>query len=663
MCGLTGFWQPGGFEEAEARRLVDQMAKRIAHRGPDDQGAWLDAQAGLALGHRRLSVVDLSAAGHQPMVSAGGRFVIAYNGEIYNHLALRQQLGALPWRGHSDTETLLAAIEAWGITRALQACTGMFAIALWDRQERELVLARDRIGEKPLYYGWQGSGARRTLLFGSELKALRAHPAFTAGDHGAVDREALLLFMRHGYVPAPYTIHPGVHKLPPGSFAVFRAAEAAPPIQTYWSPVEAMLHGHAHPLRATPQEAVDRLEHLLREAIGQQMVADVPLGAFLSGGIDSSTVVALMQSQSSRPVRTFSIGFEEEAYDEAPHAKAVATHLGTDHTELYVTAVQAQEVVPSLPEMYDEPFADSSQIPTHLVSRLARSQVTVALSGDAGDELFCGYNRYQVTQAMWHRIRRIPMPLRRAAAAALLAVPEQSWNRIVPLASRWVPGTRHYNRPGEKLHKGARAMQGRDADGFYLHAVSQWSSPGALVPNAIEPQTLLNGAPSPLRALPDVQRMMAYDLLTYLPDDILVKIDRAAMAVSLETRVPLLDHRVVEFAWQLPMALKLRNGITKWALRQVLYRHVPAALVERPKMGFGVPIGEWLRGPLRPWAEELLSARSLAADGLLDPAPIRQAWTAHLQGSANLQYPLWNVLMFQAWRAHQAGSARLAAAA
>jgi asparagine synthase (glutamine-hydrolysing) len=658
MCGLTGFWQPAGFDAPAAQALVLSMAARIAYRGPDDAGAWVDADCGIALGHRRLSIVDLSAAGHQPMVSNSGRYVVAYNGEIYNHTELRQQLEreaghALSWRGHSDTETLLAAIDAWGLSAALQQAIGMFALALWDRQDRCLLLARDRLGEKPLYYGWQGSGPGRALLFGSELKALRMHPAFGTNGGAEIDREALLLFMRHGYVPAPYTIHRGLRKLMPGTLAVFRAEAADPDIQSYWSATEAMLRGHASPLDIGPDEAVDRLNALLRSAVRQQMVADVPLGAFLSGGIDSSAVVALMQTQSDRPVRTFSIGFHEEGYDEAQHAKAVAAHLGTSHTELYVTPAEAMQVVPLLPEMYDEPFADSSQIPTHLVSSLARKHVAVALSGDAGDELFCGYSRYLMTQRLWSRVSAVPMPVRRAASSAITAIPEATWNRLAGLVGHVLPLGRRFARPGEKLHKGARLMCGTNADALYLRAVSQWSDPGPLVPGTVEPRTLLTGAATPLHALPDVPRMMAYDLLTYLPDDILVKVDRAAMAVSLETRVPFLDHRVVEFAWQLPAAYKLRGDVSKWALRQVLYRHVPQALLDRPKMGFGVPIDTWLRGPLREWAEALIDPRRLAAEGVLAPGPILNAWQEHLAGRANLQYPLWNVLMFQAWRASQ----------
>jgi asparagine synthase (glutamine-hydrolysing) len=650
MCGFAGFHVPTGFDADSARATATRMGDVIRHRGPDDGGIWLDASAGIALSHRRLAIVDLSPAGHQPMSSASGRHVIAFNGEIYNHQEMRARLEAegldCAWRGHSDTETLLAAIDAWGLQAALAAAVGMFALALWDRQLRTLHLARDRAGEKPLYFGWQGQGLARTLLFGSELKALCAHPSFA----GEIDRDALVQFMRHGYVPAPRSIYRGVSKVMPGTVVTIEATGEVARTETFWSATQAMLDGTANSLALPAHEAVNELERVLRDAVAQQMVADVPLGAFLSGGIDSSTVVALMQAQSSRPVRTFSIGFHEEGFNEAEHAKAVAAHLGTDHTELYVTAQQAMDVVPLLPSMYDEPFGDSSQVPTRLVSHLAKQHVTVALSGDAGDELFGGYSRYAITQRLWGKLSRIPLPLRRAIAGALRSLPETAWNRLAALAPGGLRGSNGYARLGEKIHKGARAMCSPAFDALYLELVSQWSDPASLVRGGTEPATVLTQADPALAALTGVPRMMALDLLTYLPDDILVKVDRAAMSVSLETRVPMLDHRVIEFAWRLPMEHKIRDGVSKWALRQVLYRHVPRALLERPKMGFGVPIDHWLRGPLRDWAEALLDRRQLEAGGLLEPAPIRRAWDEHLKGVANRQHQLWNVLMFQAWK-------------
>lgn len=641
MCGLTGFWQVRGVREDEARELVLKMSQTIQHRGPDDFGIWVDGAVGVALGHRRLAIVDLSSTGHQPMASDSGRFLIVFNGEIYNHLAIRHDLDArgrrTVWRGHSDTETLLAAVEAWGFEETLRRVIGMFAIALWDRQQRTLSLARDRLGEKPLYYGWQGYGKDTTLIFGSELKALRAHPAFDA----SVDREALTLFMRTGYIPAPWSIHSGIHKLPPGCFTVIHPDEKAPKVCSYWSAEQVALDGAASPLAIPPEEAVNRLEALLGDAVGQQMVADVPLGAFLSGGIDSSTIAALMQSRSSQPIKTFSIGFHEAGYNEAEHAAAVASHLKTDHTELYVSAQDALAVVPDLSRMYDEPFADSSQIPTYLVSKMARQHVTVALSGDGGDELFCGYARYLLTDRLWSRVRALPLPARRLSAALIDAVPRKTWDglgSLVGLASL-----------SERVHKGASVLRSDQPDELYLNMVSQWMDPESLVEGAQEPRTVLTGGLGELHRLDPKARLMAFDMLTYLPGDILTKVDRAAMAVSLETRVPMLDHRVVEFASQLPIDLKLRNGVSKWVLRQVLYRHVPRQLIERPKMGFGIPLDHWLRGPLREWSETLLSPERLRAAGLR-AEPIRRAWQEHVSGVRDRQFALWNVLCYLSWK-------------
>jgi len=588
------------------------------------------------------------------MTSAAGRYVLAFNGEIYNHMDLRDELagcGRAPaWRGHSDTETLLAGFDAWGILATVERAVGMFAFSVWDREARALTLARDRLGEKPLYYGWQGSGRAAVFLFGSELKALRAHPAF--GAH--IDRDSLCLFMRHNNVGGRHSIYQGVHKLLPGSLLTVSQAGPEPVVQTYWSNAAAAQRGEAGRFNGSAAEAVDALEVLLKDAVRQQMVADVPLGAFLSGGVDSSTVVALMQAQASRPVKTFSIGFHEAAYNEAEHAKAVAQHLGTEHTEMYVTPEQALAVIPSLPSLYCEPFADSSQIPTFLVSQLARRHVTVSLSGDAGDELFCGYNRYSLTASLWKRLSVVPRPLRRALARGLTSLSPDRLNRMAaytPLARRWA-------NVGDKLHKGAGVMTAGSVAELYRGMVSHWPRPEEVVLGGVEPTTVLNDPAPALAGLSDAERMMALDLQTYLPDDILTKVDRAAMGVSLETRVPFLDHRVVEFAWQLPMEYKLRKEnkgyTTKWALRQVLFRHVPKALIERPKMGFGVPIDSWLRGPLRSWAEDLLSESRLKREGYFNPAPIRQKWAEHLSGQRNWQHQLWCVLMFQAWLVGQA---------
>jgi len=646
MCGFAGELRAGNAHAtAETADRLQRMGLAIEYRGPDDVGIWNDAQSGVGLVHRRLSIVDLSPAGHQPMASPSGRFMLAFNGEIYNHLDLRKELAALgcapPWRGHSDTETLLAAIQTWGAEATLKRCIGMFAIALWDLEQRTLTLARDRLGEKPLYYGWQGQGDGAVFLFGSELKALRAHPAFNA----SIRRDALALFLRFNYIPAPHTIYEGIFKLPPASVLTLslqtREAEPVP----YWSLSDVAVSGVANPMRGGPEEVVNELETLLKSAVAQQMVADVPLGAFLSGGVDSSTVVALMQAQSNRPVRTFTIGFNEKIYNEAEHAKAVAAHLGTDHTELYVNPQQAMDVIPRLPSMYDEPFADSSQIPTFLVSQLARQHVTVSLSGDAGDELFSGYNRYLVASGLWRKLSAVPVPLRRLSAHGIHALSPQTWNTL----TSWMPSSRAGARWGDKLHKGARVLGSPNIDGLYLGLVSQWADPCSVVKDAHEPPTMLTTLAPALPGLNPVERMMALDMLTYLPDDILAKVDRAGMSVSLETRVPFLDHKVVEFAWRLPMDVKLRQGVGKWALRQVLYRHVPQALIDRPKMGFGIPIDIWLRGPLRAWAEELLDASRLRSEGFFHPEAIRQKWAEHLSGQRNWAYPLWVILMFQAW--------------
>lgn len=650
MCGFAGFLGGQGVAHGrESIELLRRMSDPISSRGPDDSGFWFDENHRIGFAHRRLSILDLSQAGHQPMASASSRYVIAFNGEIYNHLDIRAELekkeNRLAWRGHSDTETLLAGFDVWGIQATIERAIGMFAFAVWDRECQTLVLGRDRIGEKPLYYGWQGSGNRRTFLFGSELKALRAHPVFD----GKVDRQALSLQIHHSYVPAPYSIYAGISKLPPGCLLSISLQKDDPVVTTYWSAAAIAEAGVAVPETGDPEQMISQLERLLKDAVRQQMLADVPLGAFLSGGIDSSTIVALMQSQSSRPIKTFSIGFYEDGYNEAEHAKVVASHLGTDHTEMYVTAQQAMDVIPQLPTLYDEPFSDSSQIPTFLVSQLAKKDVTVALSGDAGDELFCGYNRYQAGANVWNNIRAVPLPLRKLAAGSLTMISEENWNRAAAKFQGIFPRSARYAHLGEKLHKGAIVLASESFDTLYRGLVSHWPDPTCVVVDGQMPPTLLNGNSPKLDGLDNVQRMMALDLLTYLPDDILVKVDRAAMGVSLETRVPFLDHRVVEFAWRLPQSMKLRDGQSKWALRQVLYRHVPKTLIERPKMGFGVPIGDWLRGPLRDWAESLISETRLSDEGYFHPGPIRRKWKEHLSGRRNWQYYLWDVLMFQAW--------------
>ncbi len=647
MCGIVGFLGSAG-SAAQDAIVARRMADLIRHRGPDDDGVWADAEAGIALAQRRLAIIDLTPAGHQPMHSSCARYVIVFNGEIYNYEDVRRQLdgeAAHPWRGHSDTEVLVEAVARWGLKRALETCVGMFAFALWDRRERTLILARDRLGEKPLYYGRIG----KSFAFASELKAFRAHPAWSP----EVDRNAVALLMRYNYVPAPYSIYKGVQKLRPGHFLVLADGDREPRIESYWSARDAAERGRAHAFEGSPDEAVTALETLLKQSIKGQMMADVPLGAFLSGGIDSSAVVALMQSMSTQPIRTFTIGFHQTEYNEAKQAKEVARHLGTDHTELYVSEREAMDVIPNLPEIYCEPFSDSSQIPTYLVSKLARQSVTVSLSGDGGDELFSGYTRYAFAEEFWKKLARVPHSLRRATAGLATLPSPAIYDRLAGPLMTLMPEHRRYGRLGDKVHKAAGLLSMRTPEEVYLYLCSHWNKPADIVIGGRELPTMLTGLDR-LPNLPgNVERMMYVDLMSYLPDDILAKVDRAAMAVSLETRVPMLDHRVVEFALSLPLAMLRAENKTKWPLRQLLYKHVPRALVERPKMGFGVPIDSWLRGALRDWAEDLLSETRLKADDFFDPAPIRLAWQEHLSGRRNNQYLLWDVLMFQAWRAAQ----------
>jgi asparagine synthase (glutamine-hydrolysing) len=642
MCGVAGFLSSERQEPEAAESAVLRMAGAVHRRGPDDEGTWVDAEAGIALGHRRLAIVDLTAAGHQPMISPSGRFVISFNGEIYNHEELRRLLrsaGREPvWRGHSDTESLLAAFEHWGVADTLTKAVGMFAIALWDRQTGTLTLARDRAGEKPLYYGWQGN----TFLFGSELKALKAHSHFSAD----VARSSLILLLRHNFIPAPYSIYEGIHKLPAGTSLQVSLRQRSSEPTPYWSLRDVAERGTANQFAGSDADAVNGLESVLSRAVTGQMMSDVPLGALLSGGLDSTTVASLMQASSQRPIRTFTIGFDEREYDEANHARAVARHLGTDHTEIRLSGGDAQALVPQIPTIYDEPFADSSQLPTHLVMKLARQHVTVALSGDAGDELFGGYTRYMHAPALWKRLGWLPYPMRKAFGAALQAFPAESINYLVgPLAQR--AGLAH---PGDKAHKlGRRLEQVQDLDDFCVSLQTEWPKPEEMVVGGRMPPDLLDDRSRWPQLTDPAARMMALDTLLYLPDDILVKVDRAAMAVSLETRAPFLDRDVIEFAWSLPMHMKIRNGQGKWLIRQLLDRYVPRSLVERPKMGFAIPLDTWLRGPLRDWAEDLLDSVRLRREGYFQVAQIRSAWEAHLNGHAANGHRLWSVLMFQAW--------------
>jgi len=644
MCGIAGFIDP---RTADPEATCRAMARALVHRGPDDSGYWVERDIGLGLAHRRLSIVDLSPAGHQPMRSSSGRYEIVFNGEIYNHLVLRRQLecsGAHAWCGHSDTETLLAAIEAWGLQTTLQRCVGMFALALWDRERRRLTLARDRLGEKPLYYGHSG----QAFLFGSELKALQAHPRFK----GEVNRDCLALYLRYSYVPEPYSIFHGIQRLPPATTMEVDANGQCDQPVSYWSAAAVTDVTTAGQFTGSDRQAVDALDRILSEAVSLQMVADVPLGAFLSGGIDSSLIVALMQKRSARKVRTFTIGFTEPAYDESRYARAVAQHLGTEHTDLLVTPTEAMEVIPKLSRIYDEPFGDSSQIPTFLVSQMARKHVTVALSGDAGDELFGGYNRYAWATRLWGAMS-FQRSVRKLTARSIRAISPQAWERIFTLAKPLVPQHWQAVHMGDKLHKFAELID-CSRDELYRTLVSHWGAPAQVVIGATEPRTLLTDLMAGSGDRGFEECMMYWDLMTYLPGDILVKVDRAAMAVSLETRVPMLDHRVVEFAWSLPLKMRVRAGDGKWLMKQLLSRYVPRALTDRPKTGFGIPIDSWLRGPLRAWAEELLGESRLRSEGFFNPAPIREKWHAHVDGGRNWAYWLWDILMFQAWWHNQA---------
>ncbi|HKW62482.1 MAG TPA: asparagine synthase (glutamine-hydrolyzing) [Candidatus Acidoferrum sp.] len=648
MCGITGFLTSATETELEMKVVVARMADQLVHRGPDDSGAWADSRAGIALGHRRLSILDLSPDGHQPMHSESGRYVIVFNGEVYNFRELRSTLESKGhrFRGHSDTEVMLAAMEHWGVEEALPHFNGMFSFAVWDRAERQLHLVRDRLGEKPLYYGWMG----QTFLFGSELKALIAHPDF----NGDVNRDALALYLRYNCIAAPYCIYSDIKKLPPGTKLTLGLSNMhcmhLP--SAYWSAEEAFRQGLEKPFLGTDKEATASLDALLRDAVKMRMIADVPLGAFLSGGVDSSAIVALMQHQSARPVKTFAIGFHDEVYNEANYAAAVARHLGTDHTELYVSADEALKVIPHLPKFYDEPFSDSSQIPTYLVSALARRYVTVSLSGDGGDELFGGYKRYFLWGRVWNAVRWLPAFIRGATAWPLRRVGPQRWNRVLRYASTRFPATRGMVSPGEKVEKLAQMLSAKDVFSRYQVIVSDWESSNSAVWGGVAPSSLLLQRCGGLEFRDFRVQMMFLDTVNYLPDDILVKLDRAAMAVSLEGRVPYLDHRVVEFAASLPLSMKLRNGGGKWILRNILYQYVPQELIERPKKGFSLPIAEWLRGSLRDWAEDLLDKSRLRQDGYFHAEIVRQIWEDHLSGRRDLRHHIWALLMFQAWLIH-----------
>ena len=646
MCGIAGILDTRAATPAERLgSLATDMAATLGHRGPDDCGLWVDPDCGIAFGHRRLAVIDPGPGGAQPMASHDGRWIITYNGEIYNHRALRRRLESegVELHGDSDTEVFLESVAHWGLENALDECEGMFAAALWDRRSRDLHLVRDRFGEKPLYYAMVGD----IFAFGSELKALSQLPGFEAD----VDRAAVTEYLRYNCIPAPRTIWRGVRKLLPGHLVTIRAGARScglPPQRAYWSMSDAVASARSHRLTVSAAEMVERLEHVLSEAVGSRMVADVPVGAFLSGGVDSTTIVALMRQHASGPVRTFTVGFEDPSFDESTEALRVARHLGTDHTAVHVEDAEVMKAIELIPDIWDEPFSDVSQIPTYLVSRVARQGVTVSLSGDGGDELFAGYNRHAWLERVWSTVGGLPSGVRRAAGSAIAQIPPGFVERTAR-ATNALPLKWRFRNPSTKVAKLGRVLAAPTPEEAYRSLTTHWADASSLVlgDEAREGQGSLEAVPFFDSGV--TERMLWFDLCGYLPNDILVKLDRAAMAVSLETRVPFLDRQVLQLAWSLPLDVKLHDGQTKWLLRQVLQRHVPAELVDRPKMGFGFPIGRWLRGPLRDWAEHLLDERRLRSQGLLTPLPVRQAWALHCSGKQDLGYELWDLLVLQSW--------------
>ena len=635
MCGIAGYL-------GEVKHPIDcltKMADAISHRGPDNMGVWSDHNPSIGFAHSRLSILDLSSAGNQPMHSSSGNYVIIFNGEIYNHKSLRSELELINqrnWLGHSDTETLLAAIEEWGLKKTLVKAKGMFAIALWDKSSNKLSLACDRIGEKPLYYGWVND----QFVFSSELKSIKVFPEF----NNSIDRNSLALFLRFNSIPAPYSIYKDIFKLEPGQIVEINSQSRKLEKYKFWSLEEVYKNGSENKFRGSSVQAINQLENILSEAVSSQMQSDVPLGAFLSGGIDSSTIVALMQSYSNSQVNTFTIGFNSKEFDESKHAEMVANHLGTNHFNKFVTEKDALDVIPNLPDIYDEPFADSSQIPTYLVSKFAKEKVTVALSGDAGDELFGGYNRYIFSQKMFKNISKTPDSIKKLMSKIMFSLSEENWNFILGRLMR-----NRYSNIGHKIHKTANIVSSKSIRDLHFKLISQIQNPSDWLKDSNEYESVFNDNEDRFKELDSVEIMMAYDLISYLPTDILTKVDRAAMSVSLETRVPFLDPDVIQFSASIPMEFKIRNGVTKWLLREVLYKHVPKDLIERPKMGFAVPLAEWLRGPLKDWAESLLDEKRLHQEGFFNVEFVRDKWSEHISGRRNWSHQLWNVLMFQAW--------------
>jgi len=646
MCGLTGFL--GGsksYNLNDSSPIINSMLNKIHHRGPDDHGSWSDSEKGVNLGHKRLSILDLSSSGHQPMQSFSKRYVMVFNGEIYNHTQLRKNLTtenkASNWIGTSDTETLLNCFDAWGIKKTMTECIGMFSLAVWDKSTKTLSLIVDRVGEKPMYYGWQGQGKSKTFLFGSELKALKEHPAFDK----IINRDSVSLLMRHSYISYPSSIWKGIYKLEPGNILTISLNSSEPKLTRYWSAEQVIKNTKLTKYQLSKEEAASHLNVLLEDIISKQMLADVPVGAFLSGGVDSSVIAAIMQSKSERKIKTFTIGFNEDKQNEAKYARKISDYLGTDHTELILSATDAKEIIPQIPTIYDEPFADSSQIPTFLVSKLARNDVKVALTGDGADEILCGYNRYQLSTNLWGKFKSFPHSVRKIGGHLISSIP----SGIINSLHEMYPGTNKSNNFSDRIFKGARLLKSENIDQFYLDFISYWADPEGLVINSNEPKTALNNNLKNIKNMNDMERMMYLDLLTYLPGDILTKVDRASMANSLETRLPFLDHRLIEFVWSLPHEFKYSNGQTKLLLKEVLNKYIPKRLYDRPKQGFGIPVNEWLKGSLRPWGEDLLSENILKDQGFFDAEKVRKKWVEHQSGKSNWQHQLWNVLMFQSW--------------